>query len=76
MTDKFPTFAKIVSTSFQSIAKASQVYVTNVDGDALYQYYLSAFPAGTNPIFKKATEHECSVCCLKIGLVPAGNADR
>jgi hypothetical protein len=60
--DKFPTFAKIVAASFQTVIKAPQVYVTGVDGDALYQCYLTAFPAGTNPIFKKQTEHECSCC--------------
>jgi hypothetical protein len=62
MTNNFPTFAKTVAASFQAIVKAAQVYVTNVDGDALYACYLAAFPEGTNPIFKKATEHECSCC--------------
>jgi hypothetical protein len=61
-TNNFSPFAKIVATSFQSIVKASQVFVTGVDGDALYARYLSAFPEGTNPFFKKATEHECSCC--------------
>lgn len=61
-TANFSTFAKIVATSFQAVAKASQVFVTNVDGDALYRCYLSAFPDGTNPTFKKVTEHECSTC--------------
>jgi hypothetical protein len=63
VTNHFPSFAKIVAASFQSIVKAAQqVYVTGVDGDALYRDYLAAFPDGTNPIFKKATEHECSCC--------------
>ncbi len=62
MIDKFPPFAKIVATSFQTLTKSSQVYVTGVDGDALYQRYLDAFPEGTNPIFKKKSEHECSCC--------------
>jgi len=61
-TDKFSTFAKIVAASFQAVAEAPQVYVTGVNGDALYQRYLSAFPEGTNPIFKKVTKHECSSC--------------
>lgn len=70
--DKFPAFAKVVATSFQAIVKASQVYVTGVDGDALYQCYLAAFPEGTNPLFKKQTEHECS--CCKHFIRRAGNA--
>lgn len=62
MSANSSTFYKIVAKSFQSIIKSSQVFVTNVDGDALYQRYLSAFPEGTNPIFKKTTEHDCSCC--------------
>lgn len=62
MTDQFPAFARIVAASFQAVARSSQVFVTGVDGDALYQRYLAAFPEGTNPIFKKQTEHECSCC--------------
>lgn len=60
--NKFPPFAKTVAASFQAIAKAPQVYVTDVDGEALYQCYLAAFPEGENPVFKKVTEHECSCC--------------
>ena len=60
--DKFQTFAKTVAASFQAIVKSPQAYVTGVNGDALYQTYLAAFPPGTNPIFKKQTEHECSCC--------------
>lgn len=62
MNNLFPDFAKLVATSFQSIVKASEVYVTGVDPDAMYAHYLSAFPAGTNPLFNKQTEHECSTC--------------
>jgi hypothetical protein len=58
----FPIFAKIVAASFQVIAKAPLVFVTDIDGDALYQRYLGAFPEGTNPLYRKATEHECSCC--------------
>jgi hypothetical protein len=61
-TNKFPAFAKTVATSFQALAKAPQAYVVGVDGDALYQRYLSSFPDDTNPIFRKQTEHDCSCC--------------
>jgi hypothetical protein len=62
MTDKSKTFYDIVTASFQNVVKAPQVFVTAVEGDVLYARYLAAFPEGTNPIFKKATEHECSTC--------------
>lgn len=61
-TDKFSTFAEIVSASFQSLTRALQVFVTDPDGDALYQRYLDAFPPGSNPLFKARTEHDCSCC--------------
>ncbi len=59
--DKFSTFAKMVAEAFQTMTK-SEMYVVAIDGDALYRSYLAAFPEGTNPIFRKATEHECSCC--------------
>lgn len=62
MTNKFPTFAKTVTASFQAIVQAPQVYVTATDGEVLYRHYLDAFPAGTNPVFKTRTEHECACC--------------
>lgn len=58
----FPTFTKLVASAFQAMAKAAQVFVTSVPGDALYQSYLASFPAGTNPMFAKSTEHDCSCC--------------
>lgn len=31
-------------------------------GDKLWEGYLTAFPAGTNPIFRERTDHDCSCC--------------
>lgn len=62
MTDKSHVFYEIVTASFQSLVKSSQVFVTNVDGDTLWERYLAAFPEGTNLVFKKRTEHDCSTC--------------
>lgn len=60
--DIFSSFSHIVTASFQKITKETNVYVADVDGDVLYTQYLAAFPAGTNPIFKTNTEHDCSCC--------------
>lgn len=38
------------------------LYRTNATGDQLWDTYLASFPAGTNPIFRKRTEHDCSCC--------------
>ncbi len=55
-------FYKLVATSFQDLAKDLHVFVVDLEGDALYAQYLAAFPEGTNPIYKKNTEHDCSCC--------------
>jgi hypothetical protein len=62
MSEKFPAFAHIVAASFQEMVKDPNVFVVDVDGDALYAKYLASFPEGTNLLFKKFTEHECSCC--------------
>lgn len=59
---KFPEFARMVAGSFQKRVKDENVLVGALDGDALYEKYLAAFPEGTNPIFKKRSEHDCSTC--------------
>jgi len=61
-TGKFHGFAHLVATSFQDLVKSPTVFVADIDGDELYAKYLAAFPEGTNPIFKKNTEHDCSCC--------------
>jgi hypothetical protein len=61
----FPAFARVVADTFQRITKDGEinaVFVANLDGDDLWSKYLSSFPEGTNPIFKKRTEHDCSCC--------------
>jgi pentatricopeptide repeat protein len=60
--DAFSIFAKMVARSFQDLVKEPDAFVVDVDGDAMYQQYLAAFPEGTNPIFRKNTEHDCSCC--------------
>lgn len=58
----FIAFAKSVALSFQDLTKDADVYVADIDGDELYALYLAAFPEGTNPMFRKTTEHDCSSC--------------
>ena len=62
MSDKFPAFAKIVAASFQELTGGQNVFIVDVDGDALYGRYLAAFPEGENPLFKNKTKHECTSC--------------
>lgn len=62
MTLDFPSFARLVAANFQRLAKSGTVLVSSVTGDALYEAYLASFPEGTNPLFKKRTEHDCGNC--------------
>lgn len=38
------------------------LYETGVDKDVLWATYLDSFPAGTNEIYRKRREYECSAC--------------
>ena len=60
--NEFDRFTKHVNRSFQALAKDGQAFVVDISGDTLWGLYLAAFPEGTNPIFKKNTEHDCSCC--------------
>jgi hypothetical protein len=39
-----------------------ELFTTDIAGDDMYAAYLAAFPPGTDPIFRVATEHSCSTC--------------
>lgn len=55
----FQPFGKAVHTRYTTLA-AGELFV--VDVEDIYGSYLGAFPEGTNPMFRKATEHDCSCC--------------
>jgi len=57
----FKQFSQAVHQRYEMMAK-HELFVVDIDGDALYAAYLSAFPPGTNPIFRERTEHDCSCC--------------
>jgi hypothetical protein len=61
MSDYFPAFAKTVAATFQELVKGP-VFVVRAEGDAIWAEYLAAFPEGTNPVFRKNAEHDCSCC--------------
>src|SRR5580700_1402748 len=61
--DGFPQFAAQVAASFHALtAGPAPVFVVDVEPDTLWTEYLAAFPEGSNPTFKKRTEHDCSCC--------------
>jgi hypothetical protein len=50
-----------VTQQFANISR-SDLFCVEIDRDEIWQTYLNAFPAGTNPIFRERTEHDCSCC--------------
>lgn len=38
------------------------LFVTAVDGDALWEAYLNSFPPGTNEVYRERREFDCSCC--------------
>lgn len=61
MTDQFLVFAKAVKKQFDKLSKG-QLFVVDSDQDAIWERYLTAFPEGSNPIFRERTDHDCSCC--------------
>lgn len=57
----FKNFKLAVAKNFKEMQKTG-LYFVNVDKDELWETYLTSFPKGTNPIFRKRTEHDCSCC--------------
>lgn len=55
----FKQFSAAVHAKYANMAKR-EMFV--VDTEDLFTNYLLAFPEGTNPIFRKQTEHDCSCC--------------
>lgn len=61
MTDHFHLFAEAVNKRFLAMSQVSPDLYT-VDAGDLFETYLAAFPAGTNPLYRERTEHDCSCC--------------
>lgn len=55
----FKPFAAAFAKQWDSMS-ANELYRVNLSGDALWELYLASFPDGTNPMFRKRTEHDGS----------------
>ncbi len=59
----FKKFRALLQDHFNEMVKGENpLFVTDADEDELYNLYLDSFPAGTNPIFRKRREYDCSCC--------------
>lgn len=57
----FKTFKAAVQRQFNTM-KSLPLFRVALDKDKLWERYLSSFPEGTNLIYKKRTQHDCSCC--------------
>lgn len=58
----FEKFSEKLASHFLNGVSVSPALQTDADKDKLWEIYLASFPAGTNPIFRKRTEHDCTCC--------------
>lgn len=59
----FMKFKKALQKHFDEMQKqTTHLFEVNVDKDELWNTYLNSFPIGTNNIFRKRREHDCSCC--------------
>lgn len=59
----FIKFKKALQKHFDEMQKqTTHLFEVNVDKDELWNTYLNSFPIGTNNIFRKRREHDCSCC--------------
>ena len=61
MESNFRVFGDAVRNRFMEMS-VGRLFVVDSDRDEIWRQYLAGFPAGTNPFFRKTTEHDCSCC--------------
>lgn len=57
----FTTLQTAVAKQFKRMSEG-RLFLTAVDKEELWQTYLRSFPAGSNPVYKTRTEHDCGCC--------------
>jgi hypothetical protein len=58
----FMTLKTAVARQFERMQKHTMFRVDIDDKNVLWDLYISSFPPGTNELFRKRTEHDCSCC--------------
>lgn len=58
---QFSVFQRAITQRLAAM-RSSSLFLARIDREELWKIYLASFPAGSNPIFRKRTEHDCSCC--------------
>ncbi len=60
---EFEEFKVLFQNNFKKMTEnASHLFEVDVDKDELWNLYLDSYPEGTNEIYKKRREYDCSCC--------------
>lgn len=60
---EFKDFSNMISDHFKTMTKdVDRLFEVGVDKDEMWNTYLDSFPTGTNEIFRKRREYDCSCC--------------
>lgn len=60
---EFKEFRNMISDHFKTMTKdVDRLFEVCVDKDEMWNTYLDSFPAGTNEIYRKRREYDCSCC--------------
>lgn len=58
----FSQFQKAITQQIDYILSQSDLFVVDISREKLWETYINSFSAGTDPIYKEATEHTCNCC--------------
>lgn len=59
---EFAEFKLAMAKHFANNMAHLKLFRTATDKDEIFEHYLKSFPAGSNPMFRERTEHDCSAC--------------
>ena len=59
---EFKNFRQRFNDNLSQILDEDHLFVVAVDKDLMWNTYLDSFPPGTNLVFRKRREHDCSCC--------------
>lgn len=57
----FINFKEAIQKQFDKI-KDSELFITNIDKDKMWETYLNSFPSGINKIYRERREYDCQYC--------------
>lgn len=58
---EFKEFKQAIQQRFNEM-KGNALFEVRFDKDEIWALYLASFPAGTNPMFRERSQHDCSAC--------------